>query len=299
MIVRALKGLESAISVSVVHPTWGKTRPDDDSDEHHGWQFKDVTDPPVSNPAGYGSFDCKGCVPDFVNGVSFVRDLYDKVGYDGKKFTVPILWDKQTNTIVNNESSEIIRQFNAAFDGVCKNPKVDLYPSELREEIDAVNSWVYEQVNNGVYRCGFAQSQSTYDTAVEGLFSGLDRLEQILSKQRYLCGEHFTEADVRAFPTLIRFDEVYVVYFKCDRARIMKDYPHLSNYVREIYQMPGIADTVDMKHIKTHYFTSHPTLNKYAVIPSGPDVLNEVTLPHNREELFPLEGPPTKKAKSN
>jgi putative glutathione S-transferase len=182
MITRALKGLEDVISVSVVHPTWQKTRPDDEADAHCGWVFRDESDPPMQSPAGYGSFPCAGCVPDDVCGATTVREIYDKVGYDGKKFTVPILFDKKTMKIVNNESSEIIRMLNAAFNEFCDEKAVpgardrDLYPAELRGAIDAANAWIYDSINNGVYKCGFAQSQQAYDGAVAALFEGLERV---------------------------------------------------------------------------------------------------------------------------
>mmetsp|Transcript_12116 Transcript_12116/g.28391 ORF Transcript_12116/g.28391 Transcript_12116/m.28391 type:complete len:215 (+) Transcript_12116:48-692(+) len=195
---------------------------------------------------------------------------------------VPVLWDKETGTIVNNESSEIIRILGgAAFDSVAKNPALNLYPAALRPAIDEVNEWVYHKVNNGVYKCGFAKSQAPYDEAVAELFEALDRMEAILGEQRFLAGPAFTEADVRAFVTLVRFDEVYVVYFKTNKARI-SDYPNLRNYIREIYQMPGVADSVNMAHIKMHYFTSHAHLNPFGVIPAGPDVLTDLVQPHDR-----------------
>lgn len=282
LIVRALKGLEDSISVSVVHSTWQRTRPDDPNDEHCGWVFRSPEDPPLTNSAGHGSFGCEGCVPDTVNGFSTVRQLYDKAGFEGSKFTVPVLWDKETGTIVNNESSEIIRILGgAAFDSVAKNPALNLYPAALRPAIDEVNEWVYHKVNNGVYKCGFAKSQAPYDEAVAELFEALDRMEAILGEQRFLAGPAFTEADVRAFVTLVRFDEVYVVYFKTNKARI-SDYPNLRNYIREIYQMPGVADSVNMAHIKMHYFTSHAHLNPFGVIPAGPDVLTDLVQPHDR-----------------
>jgi len=282
LIVRAMKGLQDVISVSITHPTWQRTRPDDPDDAHCGWVFRGPEDAPLSNPTGHGSFSCVGCVPDIVNGFSTVRQLYDKAGFTGSKFTVPVLWDKETGTIVNNESSEIIRILNGpAFDGLARNNDLDLYPDELRATIDEVNDWVYHDVNNGVYKCGFAKSQEAYDGACTALFAALDRLEELLASQRFLAGDQFTEADVRAFVTLLRFDEVYVVYFKTNKAQI-RDYPNLRNYVREVYQLPGVAETVNMDHIKMHYFTSHAVLNAFAVIPSGPNVLEDLSLPHDR-----------------
>lgn len=277
-----LKGLQDAIAVSVVHPTWQRTRPDDPSDEHTGWTFRAPNDKPVSSSTGHGSFDCAGCVPDPVNGARFVRDLYERAGDTTGKYSVPVLWDKREGTIVNNESAEIVRMFNSAFNGaegggadaskpIAKHPEVDLSPEHLRAEIDALNEWIYRDINNGVYRCGFATKQAPYEEAFEALFAALDRCEAILAERRFLCGNSDapTEADIRLFMTLIRFDEVYVVYFKTNKRRI-QDYPHLSGYVRDLMaSFPGIAASVNMSHIKTHYYTSHPVLNTYAVIPVG------------------------------
>eukprot|EP01025_Chloroclados_australasicus_P017561 TRINITY_DN1895_c1_g1_i1.p1 TRINITY_DN1895_c1_g1~~TRINITY_DN1895_c1_g1_i1.p1 ORF type:complete len:373 (-),score=30.90 TRINITY_DN1895_c1_g1_i1:239-1357(-) len=272
-----LKGLEDAIGLSIVHPTWQRTRPD--KDEHTGWAFKDPSDPPISSSTGFGSFGCEGCVPDTINGASFVRDLYEKANDVGGKYSVPLLWDKKENTIVNNESSELIRMFNSEFNQICKKPELDLYPEELRDKIEEINSWVYPAINNGVYRCGFATSQEAYNTAFEQLFEALDKVEDILSKSRYICGDKLSEADIRLFVTLIRFDPVYVVYFKTNKQFICQ-YPNMREYVKEIYQIPEIRKSVNMEHIKTHYFTSHPKLNYYAIIPNGGQKWWEE--PHNR-----------------
>ncbi|GLI71346.1 hypothetical protein VaNZ11_016508 [Volvox africanus] len=263
-----LKGLEDAIGVSVTHPTWQRTRAEDPHDEHSGWVFRSPTDPPLSSIAGFGSFGCEGCVPDNVNGARFVRDLYELAHDTTGKYSVPVLWDKKERTIVNNESSEIIRMFNSSFNHIAKNPDLDLYPEPLRASIDQVNSWVYPSINNGVYRCGFATSQAAYDTAFQELFSALDRCEDLLSRQRFLVGSQLTEADVRLFQTLIRFDEVYVVYFKTNKC-FLREYPNIAGYVRDLYGIPEISRSVNMDHIKTHYFTSHPRLNHYAVVPRG------------------------------
>jgi len=276
-----MKGLEDAIGLSIVHPTWQRSRPDTPDDHHHGWIFKAPDDAPLSQSEGHGSFDCSDCIPDTVNGFQFVRDLYEKANDKTGKYSVPVLWDKQEGTIVSNESSEIIQMLNSAFNQFAKNPELDLFPEALASAMDEVNSWVYPTINNGVYRCGFAKTQGAYDEAVTQLYESLDRMEEVLSKNRYLCGDALTAADIRAFVTLVRFDEVYVVYFKCNKKRIA-DYPNIHNYVREIYQMPAVADTVNMRHIKTHYFTSHPTLNYYAVIPAGPSVIEDLKMPHNR-----------------
>lgn len=284
--VRNLKGLQDAIGLSVTHSTWQRTKPDT-KDEHCGWAFADPKDAPLHSSQGYGEFPADDCIPDTVNGAKFVRDLYEKVGDTAGKYTVPVLWDKKENTIVNNESSEIMRTFNSEFNNIAKNPELDLYPEDLRSAIDEVNSWVYPTINNGVYRSGFATTQKAYETAFNEVFASLDKAEQILSKQRFIAGNRFTEADLRLFVTLIRFDEVYYVYFKCNKRNI-REYPHLQNYTREIYQMPGIKESVNMNHIKMHYYTSHAKLNYYAVIPKGLDGTNNKwwEQPHNRDSFL-------------
>lgn len=254
LIFRALKGLEQMISISVVH--WYMAE--------DGWTF-DVGD---------------GVVPDTVNAVTLMHEIYTKAmpDYSGR-VTVPVLWDKQTKTIVSNESSEIIRMFNTAFDAV--GAKVgDYYPPDLRSEIDSLNERIYTTVNNGVYRCGFATTQEAYEQAITPLFDTLDWLEDRLRAKRYLTGDQITEADWRLFTTLIRFDVVYVGHFKCNIRRIA-DYPNLSEYLRDLYQQPSIAKTVNLEHIKKHYYQSHETINPSRVVPKGPVV--DFTAPHNRK----------------
>ncbi|GAB4823936.1 hypothetical protein N2152v2_010982 [Parachlorella kessleri] len=263
-----MKGLQDVIGLSVTHPTWQRTRPDNAQDEHTGWTFRSPGDPPLSSSTGFGSFGCEDCIPDTLNDTKFVRDLYQLANDTGGKYSVPVLWDKKERTIVNNESSDILRMFTSEFNDLAKNPELNLYPEHLRKQIDEVNEWVYPYINNGVYRCGFATSQEAYDKAFKELFDALDKAEGILSKQRYLAGDQLTEADVRLFMTLIRFDEVYVVYFKTNK-RFIHQYPNLCNYTRDLYQTPGVAASVNIRHIKTHYFTSHPRLNYYAIIPGG------------------------------
>jgi putative glutathione S-transferase len=254
MIFRALKGLESMISVSVVH--WYMV--------DHGWTF-DAAD---------------GVIPDSVNDARLLHEIYTKADSDfSGRVTVPIIWDKKNKTIVSNESSEIIRMFNSAFDNVGADVG-DYYPKELRQEIDSLNDRIYGTLNNGVYRCGFATTQEAYDEVVIPLFDTLDWLEDILSSKTYLTGNQITEADWRLFTTLIRFDPVYVGHFKCNIRRII-DYPNLSNYVRDLYQQPGIADTVNMEHIKNHYYASHETINPSRVVPKGPSI--DFMEPHNRK----------------
>jgi glutathionyl-hydroquinone reductase len=282
--VLQLKGLEHVIGVSVVHPTWQKTRPSDVEDGHTGWVFRNEDDPPLSTATGYGSFSSAGVIPDNINKASSIRELYELSNDKTGKYSVPVLWDKKTSTIVNNESSEIIRMFNSEFNAFAKNPELDLYPEDLRKKIDEVNEWIYPNINNGVYCCGFAKLQSAYDKASKDLFENLDRVEEILSRQRYITGNRFTEADIRLFMTLVRFDEVYVVYFKTNYKKI-EEYPNMMNYCRELYQMMQTA--INMDHIKTHYFTSHPTLNTYGIIPRGPNVVQKLLQPHNRDR-FPI-----------
>ena len=258
LFMRKLKGLEEVITIDVVHWFLGKD----------GWSFTPVED---------------GSTVDSNQGSSLLREIYVR---SDKEFTgrpsVPILYDKKQNTIVNNESSEIIRILNSEFNKLAKYPNRDFYPEKLRGKIDEINELVYHSINNGVYKCGFATSQTAYDTNVVELFSALDKIEVLLSKQRYLCGEVFTEADIRLWVTLIRFDPVYVQHFKCNLKRI-QDYPNLSGYLKEIYGIPGIKETVNLKHIKHHYMGSHKDINKYSIIPVGPQL--DWDSPHGRDHL--------------
>ena len=256
LILRKLKGLEDIIPISVVH--WHM------ADE--GWTFA---------PG-------QGVVPDSVNGADKLYQVYVAAdpGYTGR-VTVPVLWDKQRGTIVSNESAEIVRMFNSAFDGLTGST-LDLYPESLRGEIDAVNETVYHKVNNGVYKCGFATAQEAYEEAFDALFETLDALEDRLAKQRYLAGDRLTEADWRLFTTLVRFDPVYHGHFKCNQRRLV-DYPNLWNHTRELYQLPGVAETVDLFHIKQHYYGSHATVNPTGIVPKGPAL--DFSAPHNRAAL--------------
>lgn len=283
--VRALKGLEDTVSVTVVHPVWQKTRPGED--DHAGWIFGNENGSPLKNTAGHGGPFLPAYpnnAPDPFWEAKTVRDIYEAVGDTNGKYSVPILYDKKLKTIVSNESSEIIRMLNSEFNQFAKYPELDLYPQELRDLIDKTNDWVYPTINNGVYRCGFAKSQEAYDAAIVELTESFDRVDQLLQSQRYIAGDQFTEADVRLFVTLLRFDEVYVVYFKTN-TRSVAHTPSILNYCREIYQMPGVAETVNMEQIKTHYFASHPTLNYYSIIPKGPDFVKLLEQPHNRESI--------------
>jgi putative glutathione S-transferase len=259
LIFRALKRLEDVVSVSVVHPHMLE----------HGWTFA---------PCEAQGFE----TGDPLFGSSYAYEIYTRAlaDYTGR-VTVPILWDTERATIVNNESSEIIRMLNTAFDAFT-DVKTDYYPEALRGEIDAVNEVVYENVNNGVYRSGFATTQEAYSRAFERLFSTLDYLEERLSRQRYLAGSQMTEADWRLFTTLVRFDAVYVGHFKCNRQRIA-DFPALSGYLRELYQVPGVARTVNFDHIKQHYYYSHDMINPTRIVPDGPSL--DLDSPHGREGL--------------
>eukprot|EP00744_Colponema_vietnamica_P011390 GILI01016020.1.p1 GENE.GILI01016020.1~~GILI01016020.1.p1 ORF type:complete len:379 (+),score=78.73 GILI01016020.1:101-1138(+) len=280
--VRQLKGLTSVIGLSVVHPVWQQTKPSVDS--HTGWVFRSPSDAPVVPVSGYGNFSCEGCIPDTINNAATVRELYELSNDTNGKYSVPVLWDKTTKQIVNNESSEIIRMFNTAFNDLpeCGNPSLDLYPEHLRAQIDEVNDWVYNCINNGVYKCGFAKSQEAYNVAVTSLYEALDRVESMLANSRFLLSNTITDADVRLFQTLVRFDEVYVVYFKCNKKQIA-EYPNMRNYLRDIYQsFPGVTQAVHMDHIKHHYFASHPVLNSFSIVPVGPNVLADLAKSHDR-----------------
>lgn len=257
LIFRKLKELEAIISVSVVDPHMGS----------EGWVFGE------------------GELKDDIFGASKLYEVYLRAdsNFTGR-VTVPALFDKKRGTIVNNESSEIIRMFNSAFDDLTGDER-DYYPAPLRKEIDAINAFVYDDINNGVYKAGFATSQAAYEEAFGKLFTALDRVEEILSRQRYLVGARLTEADIRLFTTLIRFDAVYVGHFKCNLRRV-HDYPNLSNYLRELYQIPHFRDTVDMTHIKRHYYESHPTINPTRIVPLGPAL--DFESPHDRGR-FPKE----------
>ena len=256
LIFRSLKGLEDSISVSVVH--WYMAE--------NGWTFE---------PA-------EGVIPDPVHSASFLHEIYTKAepAYSGR-VTVPVLWDKQSNTMVSNESSEIIRMFNSAFDLVGAKPG-DYYPEALRPEIDEINTRIYTNLNNGVYKSGFATTQEAYEQAVVPLFETLDWLEQLLSKRRYLLGEILTEADWRLFTTLVRFDPVYVGHFKCNFRRL-ENYPNLWAYTRELYQYERVAETINMHHIKHHYYLSHMSINPSGIVPIGPEL--DLNKPHGRDQF--------------
>lgn len=256
LIFRKLKGLEELISVSVVSPLMLE----------QGWSFDTAT----------------GSGGDALYGAEYLHQIYtrNQSDYSGR-VTVPVLWDKQRQCIVNNESSEIIRMLNSAFDTVTGNT-LDFYPPALRERIDAINRLVYDNINNGVYRAGFATQQDAYERAYEQLFGTLDRLEELLAENRYLLGARLTEADWRLFTTLVRFDAVYHGHFKCNRQRL-EEFVNLSAYLRDLYQQPGVADTVSFEHIKRHYYVSHGQINPTRIVPCGPAL--DYHRPHQRERL--------------
>jgi len=256
IIFRQLKQLTTHISLSVVHPLM----------LDNGWSFeKDAH-----------------ATGDHVLDKKFLHEVYTHADPQASgRVTVPVLWDKQTNRIVSNESSEIIRMFNAAFNGLTGNDD-DYWPLSRRDEIEMVNNDIYDNINNGVYKAGFATTDAAYQEAVTALFDALDRMEARLEKQRYLLGSILTEADWRFFTTLVRFDPVYVGHFKCNLRRIA-DYPALTGYLRDLYQMPGIAGTVVMDHIKQHYYASHRTINPTGIVPLGPVL--DYTAPHTRDRL--------------
>lgn len=257
LIMRQLKGLQEHIAVSVVHPLM----------LDNGWTF---------------GIDFPDATGDSLYQHEFLYQLYlhAKSDYTGR-VTVPVLWDTQSHTIVSNESADIIRMFNTAFDDLGATPG-DFYPAEKRPLIDELNSWIYPNVNNGVYKAGFATSQSAYDEAVNTVFNALDILDARLAQQRFLTGNTPTEADIRLWTTLVRFDPVYHTHFKCDKRRL-SDYPNLFGFLRDIYQLPGIAQTVNMPHIRHHYYRSHGTINPHGIISIGPE--QDLSTPHGRDSM--------------
>jgi len=252
LIFRKLKKLEDAITVSVVEPLMLE----------NGWELAPGADP--------------------VNGKRFLYQVYTEVKSDiSGRVTVPVLWDKQKRTIVSNESAEIIRMLNSEFNAF-GDSSLDFYPEDLRAEIDEINTYVYDRVNNGVYKAGFATDQAVYEEAFDRLFEALDTLEERLGSRRWLMGDRQTEADWRLVTTLVRFDPVYVGHFKCNRQRI-QDYPNLSNYLRDLYQTDGVAETVNLDHIKRHYYGSHKTINPTGIVPKGPAL--DYAAPHDRDRF--------------
>ncbi|WP_323192706.1 glutathione S-transferase family protein [Halostella sp. PRR32] len=262
LVTRALKGLDHAISVDVVDPYR----------QNDGWEF---------------SPEKEDCTSDTIHGSDYLREVYTAADpeFTGR-VTVPVLWDRKRETIVNNESEEIMRMFDLAFDDIATND-VDLYPEGYRDDIDRIIDEIYEPINNGVYRAGFADTQEAYERAVGELFDALDHWDEMLADRRYLAGDRLTEADIAMFTTLIRFDAVYHTHFKCN-VRQIADYDDLWSYLRELYQLPGVAETVNLEQIKTHYYRSHTDLNPKQIVPAGPDI--DFTVDHDRDRL--PGGPP-------
>lgn len=257
LVTRALKGLDGAISVDIVDPYR----------DENGWQFTPEKD---------------GCTADTINGAAYLREVYLEAApnYTGR-VTVPVLWDTKRETIVNNESAEIMRMLDTAFDQFGTRD-VDLYPESHQAEIDRLIDAIYDPINNGVYRAGFADTQAAYEQAVGELFDALDRYDELLSTQRFLAGEMLTEADVAMFTTLVRFDSVYHTHFKCNHKKI-SEYPALWNYLKELYQLPGIAETVNLEHIREHYYTTHTDINPKRIVAVGPS--HDFGAPHDRDQL--------------
>ncbi len=257
LIFLKLKKLEDIITLSIVDPFMGES----------GWAFS-------HNP---------GCIPDTLNNCNYLYQLYTKAksDYTGR-VSVPVLWDKKEQTIVSNESSEIIRMLNSEFNKFC-DASVDFYPQNLRSEIDKINEEIFTFINAGVYKCGFATNQIDYDIAFDELFTALDAIENRLSQKRFLVGNQITEADWRLFTTLVRFDAVYYIHFKCSLRRMI-DYHHLQNYLCELYQYPNIAETVNFDHIKRHYYLSHSHINPMGIIPKGPRI--DLSVPHDRDTMI-------------
>ncbi|MFW6435462.1 MAG: glutathione S-transferase family protein [Halovenus sp.] len=262
LLVRALKGLEDAITVDYVDPYRGED----------GWQFTP---------------EKEGCTEDSQYGSDYLRELYQKADDDVTgRVTVPVLWDKKEETIVNNESREIMRMLDTEMNEYATRD-VDLYPGGYQDEVDRIIDEIYEPINNGVYRTGFAKSQAAYDDAVDELFDALDHWDGVLADQRYLAGDQLTEADIAMFTTLVRFDQVYHTHFMCNR-KFIHQYDNLWPYLRDLYQTPGVAETVNMDHIKEHYYTTHPDVTPTRIIATGPDLDFEAE--HDRDEL--PGGPP-------
>jgi putative glutathione S-transferase len=256
LIMRALKGLEEAISVSVVDPFMGE----------EGWAFSDAP----------------GASPDPFYDADYLREIYQRADADYTgRVTVPVLWDTRDETIVNNESAEIIRMFDTEFEEFASND-VDLYPEGYRDDVDEAIEAIYQPINNGVYRAGFAETQEAYESAIDDLFGALDYWDGVLDDQRFLCGDRMTEADICMFTTLFRFDAVYHTHFKCNVARIV-DYPNLWGHAREIYQLPGVAETCNLEHVTRHYYRSHESVNPKRIVARGPRL--DWDAPHGRDRL--------------
>lgn len=287
LIVRALKGLEDIISVTFLHPTWRLTKPNDPEDKHRGWVFGDPKGLPFNNTIGRGGpFPpaYPGNERDPFFGVFSIREIYEKADDTSGKYTIPLLWDSKLNTIVNNDSSDIAYMLNSCFNDFAAYPELDLY-TEYDEvgvaKLNEINEWMAPLMIHGVYRCGFAKTQRAYDKAISELCEAFDRADDILAHQRYLTGDTLTDADIRLFVTLFRFDEVYAFYFRAN-ARLVMLTPHLLNFCRDIYQLPGVAETCNMEQIKAHFYGSHAEWNKYSIIPRGLGFAELLDFPHDR-----------------
>jgi putative glutathione S-transferase len=288
--VRALKGLEDVVSVTIVHPTWRHTNKQDSSDKHRGWVFGNPKGKPFHNTTGRGGpFPpaYPGNDPDPILNAFAIRDLYEYAGDNSGKFTIPLLWDMKLNTIVNNESSDISYMLNSCFNDFSKDPGLDLYTEDDEDGLDKLNQvseWLYPMMIHGVYRCGFAKTQQAYDHAIEELTEAFDMADELLQTHRYLTGDTLTDADIRLFVTLLRFDEVYAFYFRANTRLVMMT-PSLMDFCREVYQMVGVAETCQMDQIKAHFYGSHAEWNKYSVIPRGLGFMRLLDMPHNRDLL--------------
>ena len=251
-----------------------------------GWHFRAPGSPAVPNPAGFGAIECDDANVPCPLGCATIRDLYEKSTVKDQwfKYTTPVLWDNETGAIVNNESTDILRMLDTAFQLFAQHPEVELHPAEAEAEAQELNKWIYANINNGVYRAGFAKSQGAYDAAVNDVFAALDRADALLATQRFITSSgKFSWLDLRLFQTLVRFDPVYHTYFKCNRKRVA-DYEHLLGYVRDVYQsFEPVRRTVNMRHIKAHYFSSHPNYNRFAVVPTSDGA--DLNAPHGRDHL--------------
>jgi glutathionyl-hydroquinone reductase len=278
--------LEDVVSVTIVHPIWRLTQ-EGTSDEQRGWVFGNPNAEPFNNTAGRGGpfpADFPGAESDpFFESFS-IRDIYEKAGDTSSKFTIPLLWDKKENTIVNNESSDISYMLNSSFNEFSSNPDLDLYTEEDSEKLNDVIEMISPLMIHGVYRCGFAKKQSAYDKAVAELTNAFDQADLILQNQRFLTGSTLTDADIRLFVTLFRFDEIYAIYFRAN-SRLVTLTPALLNYCRDIYQMEGVAKTCSMEHCKAHFFCSHAEWNKFSIVPKGLGFLSLLEQPHDRDQF--------------
>ncbi|TMW58127.1 hypothetical protein Poli38472_011715 [Pythium oligandrum] len=271
-----LKGLQDFIDVTVTHPTMLRTRPDDENDTHKGWAFFDPKTTPFATGPNGEQLSTEGCTPDPIHGAKYVRDLYERVTKDPKvRFSVPLLWDKKKDTIVSTESADMVRMFNEAFEDL--NPSnIDLYPADKRKEIDELNDWLNDSVFSVIFKAAFAPNDEAREAAIKDLYAGLDRVEDILSKKRYIAGNTFTETDIRLFVVLIRFDFSFAKFFKFPK--LIEEYPNTLNYLRDVYQLPGIKETVDWEHLKLNAVGSQ--FNRDNVVLENPTV--DYSAPHDR-----------------